>query len=114
MNERAQAYAVLGLDERASVAEVRRAYRRLLRRYHPDTRAEQDAGRPAAADLDRVVAAYGVARQAAAERAAREARRAGERGEPRTGPRVDVHVAVDPPPPEPPLRVGPTRWHGWR
>ncbi|MFB3854249.1 MAG: DnaJ C-terminal domain-containing protein [Vicinamibacterales bacterium] len=29
-------YAVLGLDDRATLADIKRAYRRLARRYHPD------------------------------------------------------------------------------
>ncbi len=33
----AQALAVLGLGDGASAADVRRAYKRLVRRYHPDS-----------------------------------------------------------------------------
>lgn len=32
----AQAYATLGLDEKASDAEIKRAYRKLVSQYHPD------------------------------------------------------------------------------
>lgn len=33
----AQALGTLGLDRSASAADIRRAYRRLVRRYHPDS-----------------------------------------------------------------------------
>lgn len=36
------AYAVLGLDERATEAEIKKAYRRLILEYHPDTVAQKE------------------------------------------------------------------------
>ena len=38
-------YAELGLEDGASLAAVKQAYRRLVRDLHPDTAAEQDVGR---------------------------------------------------------------------
>jgi DnaJ like chaperone protein len=32
----AQAYAALGLEENATAAEIKKAYRRLVAQYHPD------------------------------------------------------------------------------
>ena len=36
------AYAVLGLDEKATEAEIKKAYRRLILEYHPDTVAQKE------------------------------------------------------------------------
>lgn len=56
-------YTVLGVSRSATAAEITRAYRNLLRAYHPDTRerAQPADGDPDAA-LREVLAAYDVLR----------------------------------------------------
>ncbi len=104
-------YAVLGVAPEATTAELARAYRRLLRRYHPDTREGQEA----AADgsdgaLGQVIAAYAILRD--------PDRRAGydrqRRRETPDAPRIVVstgrrHVRAQPSD-EPLIRAGPVRW----
>jgi curved DNA-binding protein len=36
-------YQVLGLDKSASEAEIKKSYRKLARKYHPDVSKEADA-----------------------------------------------------------------------
>jgi curved DNA-binding protein CbpA len=56
-------YAILGLVPDATQDQIRHAYRALLRRHHPDTRAAIPGGRSAAASdstLQQVLAAYAI------------------------------------------------------
>jgi curved DNA-binding protein CbpA len=55
-------YAVLGLDASATQVQIRRAFRGLLRRHHPDTRALQDQAQSRGSDeaLQRILSAYAV------------------------------------------------------
>lgn len=65
MNDRPlDPYIVLELNPAASQAQITRAYRALLLRYHPDTRGPQDPVSAAAADtaLRQVIAAYATLR----------------------------------------------------
>ena len=38
-------YAILGIPTTATLADIKRAYRRLARQYHPDTNPDKDAAR---------------------------------------------------------------------
>lgn len=103
-------YAVLGVAPDATTEEITRAYRRLVRRYHPDTRDSRAGETIADAALARVIAAYDVLRDP--ERRARYDRR--QRATPRAAP-VDVAVRWVPPRTEssisqPPIKAGPVRW----
>ncbi|RMD78064.1 MAG: co-chaperone DjlA, partial [Gammaproteobacteria bacterium] len=64
----AEAYAALGLAPGAPAEEVRRAYRRLMSRHHPDKLAARGAGeaerRRALARAQAVQAAYARLRRA--------------------------------------------------
>jgi hypothetical protein len=56
-------FAVLGVKQGASREEVARAYRRLAKRWHPDT----GGGRPAEETMARINAAYDLLRESVAE-----------------------------------------------
>jgi DnaJ-class molecular chaperone len=108
-------YAVLGVAPNASAAEVTHAYRRLLRRFHPDTRREIANERDADAPLREVVNAYAVLRDPE-RRAQYDAARSPA---PNPGAAQPVRVRGVRPAPAPaartsaaeaPLRVGPVRW----
>lgn len=98
-------YAVLGVAPDATAEEITRAYRRSVRRYHPDTRDSPAGETVADAALARVIAAYAVLRDP--ERRAEYDRR--HRAVSRTRP-VDVPVRWIPPRTEPPFKAGPVRW----
>ena len=99
-------YAILGVPPTATQAQISRAYRALLRRHHPDTRALQDESEHVVSDttLQDVLAAYQVlhdpAQRAAYDRQATTAR-------PRPQQRLDDDRARR----RPSIIVGPVRWH---
>ncbi|SDD79152.1 J domain-containing protein [Actinokineospora iranica] len=105
-------YAVLGVAPTASAEEIGRAYRDLVRRLHPDTRA---GGDPAAAEraLARVIAAHETLRdplrRAAYDRAhgrGRAERATGSASQGDITDRVGVRRVRGPF-----IRVGPVRRH---
>jgi curved DNA-binding protein CbpA len=111
-SERPNLYAILGIPPHATQAEIGHAYRGLLRRHHPDTRAPVDESQNALADaaLQRVLDAYTVLRD--------PARRADYDQEVRPRPRS--HPAPQRPQQtlnnygvygQPPIVAGPVRWH---
>ena len=61
----ADAYGVLGISPDATPAQISHAYRGLLLRHHPDTRAALDDQARAADDrkLQRIIAAYATLRE---------------------------------------------------
>ena len=64
-------YKVLGVDKKASQEEIKKAYRKLARQYHPDTQP----GRPKAEErFKEISAAYDVARRSGQAQAVRPRR----------------------------------------
>jgi molecular chaperone DnaJ len=109
-------YATLGVDRSASPAQILRAYRRLLRRLHPDTRPVSATTSQSDSDaaLRGVLQAYEVLRDPARRAAYDQARR--EREETRIRPaarsrEVLARGTSQRAPEQPPIRVGPVRWH---
>jgi len=108
--ERPDLYAILGVPPNATQAEISHAYRVLLRRHHPDTRAADDQSPSAASDttLQQVLAAYLVlrdpARRAAYDREARQHVHPARR--PSQQPRNHHGTYA-----QPPIVAGPVRWH---
>jgi len=107
-------YAVLGLARNATQGQISAAYRTLLRRYHPDTRAASDTSHDDAmsdAALQHVLAAYAVLGD--------PVRRCGydQRTSPRSSPprlqASPIHLSRTHPFHDPPLRVGPVHWTPW-
>lgn len=105
-------YAVLGVPRDATQADIRHAYRTLLRRYHPDTRHPETlslSNSSGATDLQQVLSAYAVL------------------GDPSARADYDTLTARRSPVPkppqdatarpgagrakQPPIRAGPVRWH---
>jgi len=126
-------YEILDVPSTATAREIARAYRGLLRRFHPDTRREDHDGVTAGAQdterLHAIMEAYAVlsdpAKRAAYDRARRAASSgtpAGRNGTGGTPVKVRFHAqpAKQQPgtpepgtgtlPPDQPLRYGPTRW----
>lgn len=74
MDELRKAYATLRVDPRASPREVRRQFRQLVRRWHPDRFAQDPQGQAEAArQLQQINRAYELIQAAHATREAREA-----------------------------------------
>ena len=117
-------YAVLGLPHDASQAQITHAYRRLVRRFHPDTRdSRENQAEQAAADsaLQQTMAAYLVLgdpdRRARHDRLhaqplvrSRQVRVVQPPYDPLFDPPFDTsHDTARPP--QPPIQAGPVRWH---
>ena len=107
--ERADLYATLGVRPSATQAEISHAYRALLRRYHPDTRPDDESQNATSdAALQHVLAAYTVLSDPA-RRADYDRERTPPSGPaPRESQQVlNEHSAYR----QPPIVVGPVRWH---
>lgn len=120
-------YALLGVPPTATAPEIARAYRRLLRDHHPDTRTGGQPGPGHPLALDEVRAAYALLRDPAARaehdraRATRDRAPAAPPSRPQPDPRRTAHVTVVAPPvrvvapqrdvpAQPDIRVGPVLW----
>lgn len=103
-------YAILGVPPSATQAEISRAYRALLRRHHPDTRAPDDESRSTGSDttLLQVLAAYTVlrdpARRADYDQATRPRVHPARRRPQQALNDYGAHG-------QPPIIAGPVRWH---
>lgn len=118
-------YALLGVLPTATAPEIARAYRRLLRDHHPDTRTGGQPGPGHPLALDEVRAAYALLRDPAARaeydraRADRDRAPASPPSRAEPDPRRTTHVTVVAPPvrvvapdvpAQPDIRVGPVLW----
>jgi curved DNA-binding protein CbpA len=110
-------YHLLGLSADASFAEIQHAFRRMLRRLHPDSRPPDIDPRAADASLQQLITAYATLRDARrrADREGRPDRRAGTRPAPAGDAAVSVIGTTSAPRSranaDPAIRVGPVRWH---
>lgn len=110
MTKRPDLYAILGVAPSATQAEISQAYRALLRRHHPDTRAPDDESQGVVSDaaLQQVLAAYTVlhdpARRADYDQEFQTQPRHFRRG-PQQG--ADHNRENG----QPPIIAGPVRWH---
>ncbi len=120
-NSHADYYGILNVPVAATAREITRAYRGLLRRFHPDTRqVNRDGGTSAAGDLQRlheIMQAYAVLSDPAKRAAYDRARRTGSSaGTPAGANGIPVKVRFHPQPgagspkTEQPFSYGPTRW----
>lgn len=103
-------YAILGVTPHAAPDQLRHAYRALLRRHHPDTRAVDRPQSSGGADLalQELLAAYEVLRDPA-RRADYDRLRGASRSA--TPVKVRVHRTTAPIANDPPIQAGPVRWH---
>jgi len=105
-------YAVLGLTPHATPAQLRHAYRAMLRQHHPDTRGAGPGPAGDAADqanhaVQQVLTAYEVLRDPVRRAAYDQLRTSGGSAVPV---KVRVHRAPTTPD-DPPMQAGPVRWH---
>jgi len=109
-SERTDLYAILGVPPSATQAQIGHAYRGLLRRHHPDTRAPFDESQCMASDttLQQILAAYTVLRDPA-RRADydRQHEPRTHRARPQPQQPANHYSARD----QPPIVAGPVRWH---
>ena len=108
-SKRPDLYAILEVSPEATQAEIGHAYRSLLRRHHPDTRAPVDESHSDSSDaaLQLILAAYPVLRDPA-RRAHydREVRRRSQPPPRKPPPPLNQHRAYD----QPPIVAGPVYW----
>jgi curved DNA-binding protein CbpA len=104
-------YAVLGLRPDATQAEISHAYRVLLRRHHPDTRAGQVThSAPSDAALQQILDAYAILRDPERRAEYDEQTRVRVRRPAPMAPRVVRFRTSAGPAAEPPIQAGPVYW----
>jgi DnaJ-class molecular chaperone len=108
--KRPDLYAILEVSPSATPAEISHAYRALLRRHHPDTRAQDDKSQSAVSDatLQQILAAYTVLHDAA-RRADYDRQYSPPGHRARQGPQQPPNRYGDHG--QPPIIAGPVRWH---
>ncbi|MFL6100343.1 MAG: J domain-containing protein [Actinomycetales bacterium] len=108
--ERTDLYGVLGLAPSATQDQIRHAYRDLLRRHHPDTRAVQNPMQAASGSeklLQQVLAAYAVLGDPVRRAQYDQRLRRFEARPPARPPRPDRDGLEG----QPPIQAGPVHWH---
>jgi hypothetical protein len=109
-------YVILGVAPDASPAHITHAYRNLLRRHHPDTRAPASdvPGEDHDLALQRILTAYAVLHDSQ-QRAVYDQHRLRQSVRPIVVSRADDEsIQTTRPvrrPPTPPIQAGPVRWH---
>jgi curved DNA-binding protein CbpA len=108
-NERPDPYAILGVPPEATQAQISHAYRALLRRHHPDTRAPGDGASEALSDtaLRQILAAYERLRDPTRRRNADDASASADSAPPRS----EQTPTRGFPRGQPPIVVGPVLWY---
>ena len=110
MDDSFDPYAVLGVTSGATQTEIRRAYRALVRRSHPDTSPLSGPSAATGPTLAELMAAYEIlgdpSRRTAHDRRTIRIRHRS----PGTGGGPLVRATADPRT-QPPIRAGPVRWH---
>jgi DnaJ-class molecular chaperone len=101
-------YAILGVPRDATTSEISRAYRILLRRYHPDTRDSGEARLSSDAALQQLLGAYAVLRDT--ERRAAYDRQTSPRTSIGARPTRNATVARVRSQMDRPIRAGPVHW----
>lgn len=108
MTERPDLYTILNLTPQATQDQISHAYRTLLHRHHPDTRAPADQAQNLRSDatLQDVLAAYAVL----GDRVRRAAYDRQLPSRPRPAPQPRKTTYTDRTPRQPPIVAGPVRW----
>ncbi|WP_406833041.1 J domain-containing protein [Pedococcus sp. KACC 23699] len=103
-------YAVLGVSPQATQTEIRRAYRAMVRRSHPDTSPQSGRGPSTGPTLQELMAAYEILGDPSRRTAHDHATIRIRHHSPETGGAPAVRTPADART-QPPIQAGPVRWH---